>query len=55
MAEKKARTALKTVTGSVPECPECNSDLKVVRFAGAGETGLFWHCGKCSYKQRTGQ
>ncbi len=42
MAERKAKIALKTVTGLVPECPECNSDLKVVRFAGAGEKGLFW-------------
>ena len=55
MALKNPRSASKSEPASGYECAECGAELKVVRFAGAGEKGLFWHCGKCGFKRRTGQ
>ncbi len=54
MAIKQAKTAQKSGDSDKPTCPDCKADLKVVKFAGYGDTGLFWVCEKdCGYKKRT--
>jgi len=54
MATKKAKTAQKTSADKGQLCPDCGSDLRVVKFAGAGKRGMFWVCEKnCGYTKRT--
>ena len=56
MGVKKAKTAQKgTGTGDERVCSECETPLKVVRFAGFGRRGLFWVCGTegCREPERT--
>lgn len=57
MGAKKAKTAHGREKGSKDACPNCESDLSVVMYAGFGEKqGFFWECtGKsCDYLRRTG-
>ena len=54
MATKKAKTAIKGGIAEKPTCPDCGSEIRVVRYAGFGPKGLFWVCEKtCGYLKRT--
>jgi len=54
MAEKKAKTAEKSVAAQKRLCPSCGAESRVHYFAGFGPKGLFWVCDKsCGYTERT--
>ncbi len=54
MASKKAKTAQKATAADKQVCPECEADVRVVKFVGAGKRGMFWVCDKdCGYTKRT--
>jgi ribosomal protein L37AE/L43A len=55
VATKKAKTAIKGGIAEKPQCPNCASEIRIVRYAGFGPKGLFWVCDdkKCGYKRRT--
>ncbi|MEE8312144.1 MAG: hypothetical protein V3R77_07795 [Candidatus Binatia bacterium] len=51
---QKAKTAQQVSGEEKRTCPDCSSDVRVVRYAGFGPRGLFWVCDKnCGYTQRT--
>lgn len=51
---QKAKTAQKTSAMAKRECPDCNAEVRVVRYAGFGPRGLFWVCEKsCGFMERT--
>jgi ssDNA-binding Zn-finger/Zn-ribbon topoisomerase 1 len=54
MAEKKAKTAVKTAAAVKHSCPSCGADSRVVYFTGFGKQGYFWACDQgCGYMKRT--
>jgi ribosomal protein L37AE/L43A len=54
MAEKKAKTAEKSVAAHKHACPSCGTESRVHYFTGFGRKGYFWVCEKsCGYVERT--
>ena len=54
MAEKKAKTAEKSVAALKHACPSCGTESRVQYFTGFGRKGYFWVCDKsCGYVERT--
>lgn len=54
MAERKAKTAEKSVAAQKRLCPQCESEVRIVQFAGYGPKGFFWVCEKnCGFSERT--
>lgn len=54
MAEKKAKTAVKTAAAVKHHCPSCGSESRVMYFTGFGKHGYFWSCDAgCGYLERT--
>ncbi len=51
---QKAKTAQKSAEMAKRECPDCHSEVRVIRYAGFGPRGLFWVCEKnCGFMERT--
>ena len=53
MAEKKAKTAVKSAPTIKRACPSCGSESRVAQFTGFGKRGYFWTCDAgCGYVER---
>jgi len=54
LATKKAKTAQKEAPTAKATCPQCGADVRIVRYAGFGQRGMFWVCDKnCGFSQRS--